>query len=201
MPSRHVHPPISFRPSEPLREWLTGYASRHGQSVRGVITEALEEFRVKHDREEGIDMEPLTTKIASEHLDRVLGDFDRAFRYKFMQPDKMAWHPISFPGLEYTYDGLLAPAMKANATQHLIDVLGQNGCVIRFRDGTDVNAGMHHVLWDQWTQAEIGNGRFIGRMFNDEGRIYQGCTADQAAKYALERIRAMGGEFYSCVTR
>jgi hypothetical protein len=87
--------------------------------------------------------------------------------------------------------------MKVKATQHLIDVLSSYGCMIRFDGGTDVNTAVHHVLWDQWTQVEIGNGRFIGRMFDDEGRIYHGCTADQAAKYALERIRAIGGDLYS----
>ena len=135
-------------------------------------------------------MQALTTNAATDHL-------DRAFRYRFMQPDKMAWHPISFLGLEYTRDGVLSPAMKVKATQHLIDVLSSYGCMIRFDGGTDVNTAVHHVLWDQWTQVEIGNGRFIGRMFDDEGRIYHGCTADQAAKYALERIRAIGGDLYS----
>ena len=135
-------------------------------------------------------MQALTTRVATDHL-------HRAFRFKFMRPDKTARYPISFSGLEYTRDGMLTPAMQVKATQHLIDVLSTYGCVIRFNDGTDVNTAVHHVLWDKWTQAEIGNGRFIGRMFDDEGRIYHGCIADDAAKYTLERIRAIGGDLYS----
>lgn len=181
---------MSFRPSGPLREWLIGYASRHRRSVRGVITEALEEFRTRHDHEGNTDMETLTTKVATDNL-------DRAFRYQFWPEGKPGWYPISFPGLEYTDDGLLTSAMKTRATQHLLDVLNQYGCVIRFSDGADVNTALRHVLWDQWRQAEIGNGRFIGRMFDDQGLIYHGCTADDAARYTLERVRAMGGNLYS----
>jgi hypothetical protein len=51
------------------------------------------------------------------------------------------------------------------------------------------------VLWDQWTKEEIGNGRFTGRLFDDHGKIYHGCTADDAASYAVERIAALGGAF------
>jgi hypothetical protein len=58
-------------------------------------------------------------------------------------------------------------------------------------------AALHHVLWDRWTKDEIGNGRFTGRLFDDHGTIYHGCTADDAATYTAERLGVLGGELRS----
>jgi hypothetical protein len=197
MPSRHAHPPISYRPPELLRNWLDGYAERHDRSVRGVITEALEEYKARREQEDTHGMRAMATETARDHL-------HRAFTYDFMQPEQPAWAPIWFPGIEYTGDGALTDNMKAKATEHLIEVLRQKGCVIRFSDEADASGALHHVLWDQWTKGEIGNGRFAGRLiddygwftgrlFDEHGRIYHGCTAIEAANYTLERLAALGG--------
>ncbi len=61
----------------------------------------------------------------------------------------MAWYPIDFPGLVYSDDGTLTDEMKAKGTQHLIDVLNDNGCVIEFDEDNDLNSSLHHVLWDR----------------------------------------------------
>jgi hypothetical protein len=190
MPSQHTHPPISFRPPEHLREWLTDYASRNSRPVRSIVTEALEEYRTRHGQDETPGMEALPTEAARSRLHRI-------FTWQFLQPHQMAWAPIRFPGIAYNSDGTLAPGMKDKATQHLVNALSNEGCIIWFRDRTDVNAALHHVLWDQWTKDEIGNGRFTGRLFDDHGRIYHGCTAIEAAYYILERLAALGGGLYS----
>jgi hypothetical protein len=53
---------------------------------------------------------------------------------------------------------------------------------------------MQRVLWDRWTPEEVGENEFIGRLFDDHGRIYYGCTAFDAAAYTLQRLAALGGE-------
>ncbi len=186
MPSQHRHRPVSIRLPGHLREWLMGYAEQQGRPVRAVVIEALEEYRAQREQERNDGMRTLPTELATGYL-------DRAIRHNFLRPDKMAWYPIDFPGIEYDDEGNLSPAMQARGTQHLIEVLNSQGCLIRFSDGTDLSSAVHHVLWDQWTKDEIGNGRFTGRLFNDQGLIYQGCTADRAARYTLERITALGG--------
>jgi hypothetical protein len=186
MPSEHRHSPISVRPPERLRSWLVSYAGRQDRTVRAVVIEALEEYRNRHEQEGTPGMQVLTTELATDYLDRV-------FKYNFLRPDKMAWYPIDFPGLVYSDDGKLADEMKAKGTQHLIDVLSDNGCVIKFGGDTDVNASLHHVLWDRWTKQEIGNGRFVGSLFDDHGLIYRGCTSHDAARYAVERVATLGG--------
>jgi hypothetical protein len=114
-----------------------------------------------------------------------------------MQPDKPAMTPIRVPGLEYNRDGALTNAMKAKATEHLIEALRGNGYVVEVDDDLDVKAVVHHVLWDKWTKDEIGNGRFTGCLFDDYGMIYRGCNADDAANYTVERLAALGGELRS----
>lgn len=101
-------------------------------------------------------MPTLTTELATDYL-------DRAFKYNLLQPDKLAWYPIDFPGLVYSADDTITDEMKAKGTQHLIHVLNDSGCVIKFDGETDLNGSLHHVLWDRWTKNEIGNGRCTGQ--------------------------------------
>lgn len=56
-------------------------------------------------------------------------------------------------------------------------MLNDNGVLIEVSGEADVTAALRHVLWDQWTKEEMGNGRFTGRLFDDHGLIYRGCTA------------------------
>jgi hypothetical protein len=49
-------------------------------------------------------------------------------------------------------------------------------------------AVVQHILWDKWTVDEIGGHQFIGRLFNERGQIYRGCTAFDAANYTLQRL-------------
>jgi hypothetical protein len=122
----------------------------------------------------------------------------RVFVYSFMRPDDFAWAPIAFPGIRYDDDGVLADGMKAKATAHLIDAIRQQGYELAFDDpGTDLVAAMHHILWDKWTEDEIGEHQFIGRLFNERGQIYRGCTAFDAANYTLQRLAALDGEIRS----
>ena len=79
--------------------------------MRGVITEALEEFRARHDHEGNTDLKTLTAKVATDNL-------DRSFRYKFLPDGKPGWYPISFQGLEYTDDGLITSVMTVLPGSH-----------------------------------------------------------------------------------
>ena len=63
--------------------------------------------------------------------------------------------------------------------------------------GRDASSDLHHVLWDKQTQEKIGNGRFIGRQFDDHGKIYPGDTALTAAMHTLERLSSLGASLYS----
>ena len=122
----------------------------------------------------------------------------RVFVYDFMRPDDFAWAPIDFPGIEYDDDGVLADGMQAKATVHLIDAIRQQGYELVFGDpATDPAAAMQHILWDKWTEDEIGEHQFIGRLFNERGQIYHGCTAFDAANYTLQRLAALDGEIRS----
>jgi len=170
--------------------WLIGYAQSQSRPVRAIVTEALEEYRARHEQESSEHMRTVTPTHARESLRRV-------FIWNFMRPDKPAMTPIQFPGLEYSHDGTLNDAMKAKAAEHLIDVLRNNGYFVEIDDDLDATAALHHVLWDRWTKDEIGNGRFTGCLFNDYGVIYQGCNADDAAGYTVERLAALGGELRS----
>lgn len=190
MPSQHRHSPISIRPPEHLRDWLIAYARRHDRPVRAVVTEALEEYRMRHDQGDDEQMRTITTGHARDTL-------WRAFTYNFMRPNETAQAPIDVMGIEYNRDGTLSASMKARATEHLISVLRGNGYVLEFTDRGHSAALLHHVLWDKWTKDEIGNGRFTGRLFDDYGKIYLGCTAIDAANYTAERLAALGGELRS----
>jgi hypothetical protein len=122
----------------------------------------------------------------------------RVFVYNFMQPDDFAWAPIDFPGVRYDDDGVLAGGMQAKATAHLIEATRQQGYELVFDDpATDPMAVVQHILWDRWTEDEIGEHQFIGRLFNERGQIYRGCTAFDAANYTLQRLAAHGGKIRS----
>jgi len=122
----------------------------------------------------------------------------RIFVFQFMRPNDFAWAPIEFPGVQYDGDGVLADGMQAMATAHLVDAIRQQDYELVFDDpATDPVRMMHHILWDKWTEDEIGRHEFIGRLFNERGQIYQGCTAFDAARYALQRLAALDGEMRS----
>jgi hypothetical protein len=122
----------------------------------------------------------------------------RVFVYSFMRPDDFAWAPIAFPGVQYDGDGVLGDGMQARGTAHLISAIGQQGYELAFEDpATDQQAVMNHILWDKWTEDEIGEHQFIGRLFDERGQIYRGCTAFDAANYTLQRLAAFGGEMRS----
>jgi hypothetical protein len=115
-----------------------------------------------------------------------------------MRPDDFAWAPIKFPGVKYNQDGQLADGMQAQAAAHLAEAIHSQGYEIVFENPTtDVPNALKHVLWDRWTEDEIGKYQFIGPLFDGYGRIYRGCTAFDAANYTLQRLDAMGGQFRS----
>lgn len=202
MPSCHSHTPISFRPPEPLRDWLIDYAERENRPVRGLIIEALEEYRARREPEGANGMQMLPTEVAREYL-------RQAFTYSFMQPYQSAQAPIKFPGIAYSREGVLSDDMKIKGAQRLNDALRDQGCIIRFSDDTDVTTALYRALWEKWGKEQIGNGRFggrlldgyghwfTGRQFDDHGQIYPGDTALDAANHTLERLTALGGTLYS----
>jgi hypothetical protein len=135
-------------------------------------------------------MRTVTNESAKEYV-------RNAFTFHFLEPYKSAQAPISFPGIAYNSDGTLSEDMKVRCTKHLMGVLRRNGFVIRMKGGGHAKTAMHRVLWDRWTQEELGNGRFIGRLFDDYGRIYQGRNAVNAASDTLDRLATLGGELHS----
>jgi hypothetical protein len=133
--------------------------------------------------------------VSAEHVQETLR---RIFVYRFMRPDDFAWAPIEFPGVEYDQDGRLADGMKIKAVAHLVDAFRSQGLEIAFEDpATNATDAMQHVLWDKWTEEEVGEHQFIGRLFDERGQIYRGCTAFDAAQYTLQRLAALGGELRS----
>jgi hypothetical protein len=99
----------------------------------------------------------------------------RIFVYKFMRPDDFAWAPIDFRGIQYDPDGRLSSGMQAKAAAHLVDALRAQGYEIVLGDpATDVMEAMRRVLWDRWSENEVGKHQFIGRLFDDRGQIYRG---------------------------
>lgn len=150
-----------------------------------------EEIRAWMGRRPGRGRKTVPTQHAQEALRRI-------FVYNFMRPDDFAWAPIDFPGVRYDDDGVLADGMEAKATAHLIDTIRQQGYDLAFDDpATDPAKALHRVLWDKWTENDIGDHQFIGRLFNERGQIYHGCTAFDAATYTLQRLAAVGGEVCS----
>jgi hypothetical protein len=115
-----------------------------------------------------------------------------------MQPDDFAWAPIDFPGIQYDDDGVLADGMQAKATAHLIKAIRQQGYEFVFDDpAADPMGVVQHILWDKWTEDEISEHQFVGRLFNERGQLYRGCTAFDAANYTVQRLAAHGGEIRS----
>jgi hypothetical protein len=161
------------------------------------VIEGLEEYRDRRQQTED-NMQSVTSEVAKDRLEEYLR---RAFAHKFMRPDQTAWAPISFPGIRYQADGTLSAEMKARATEYFMGVLHDNGFVVKLGADEDPRTAVHHILWDQWTKEEVGNGRFTGRLFNDHGQIYPGCTAVDAARYMLERLTALGGVLRSFAVR
>jgi hypothetical protein len=146
-----------------------------------------EEIRAWMDRRPGRGRKSMPVPHVQEALRRV-------FVYNFMRPDDAAWAPINFPGIRYE-DGKLADGMQAKGTAHLIGAIRQIGYELAFTDqDVDAEAVMHRILWDRWTEAEVGEHQFIGRLFDERGQIYHGCTAFDAANYTLHRLEASGGE-------
>jgi hypothetical protein len=150
-----------------------------------------EEIRAWMDRRPGRGRKAPPAPHVQEALRRV-------FVYNFMRPDDFAWAPINFPGARYDDDGVLSDDIQAKATAYLIDAIRQQGYDLVFDNpATDPVAVMHHILWDKWTEDEIGEHQFIGRLFNERGQIYRGCTAFDAANYTLQRLAALDGEIRS----
>ncbi len=157
----------------------------------GWVPQRAEEIRAWMSRRPGRGRKTPPEPHVQEALRRI-------FIYQFMRPDDFAWAPIDFPGIRYDDDGVLADGMQAKATAHLIDAIRQRGYELVFDDpATDPAPVMHHILWDRWTEDEIGERQFIGRLFNERGQIYQGCTAFEAAAYTLQRLVVLGGEIRS----
>ncbi|MEV4535864.1 hypothetical protein AB0J82_18770 [Asanoa sp. NPDC049518] len=155
--------------------------------MAGWDPDRAQELRVWESRRPGQGRRALM----AEHVQEVLR---RTFVFQFMRPNDFSSAPIDFPGIVYE-DGLLADGMETRAAEHLIGVLRDQGYEIVFADAdTDVTAAVRHVLWDRWTADEVGEREFIGRLFDDHGRIYHGCTAFDAAEYTLRRLAALGGE-------
>lgn len=190
MPNQHRYQPISIRPPQQLRDWLFDYARELDRPVRSIVIEALEEYRIRRQKEDSDTMRTVTTEHARDYL-------RTAFTYNFMQPEKTAQAPVWFPGIEYRTDGTLTDDTKARGTEHFRTILRDNGYVIRMTAGKDESSVLHHIMWDQWTKEEAGNGRFTGRLFDDYGRIYFGCTPYDAANYTVERLVTLGGELRS----
>ncbi|HEV2260153.1 MAG TPA: hypothetical protein VGS06_44165 [Streptosporangiaceae bacterium] len=133
--------------------------------------------------------------VPAEHVQEMLR---QVYVHQFMRPDDFAWAPIDFPGAQYDDDGLLVQGMQGRAAAHLAVAIRGQGYEIVFDDpGTDVTKAMHHILWDKWSEDEIGEHQFIGRLFDDRGQIYYGCTAFDAARYTLQRLVALGGDLRS----
>lgn len=155
--------------------------------MAGWDPERAEEIRVWESRRPGQGRRAML----AEHVQETLR---RTFVFRFMRPDDFASAPIDFPGVKYE-DGRLADGMQAKAAAHLIDALREQGCEIVFQDpAVDATQAMRRVLWDRWTEAEVGEREFLGRLFDDHGRITHGCTAFDAAAYTLQRLAVLGGE-------
>jgi hypothetical protein len=159
--------------------------------IAGWDRERAEELRVWESRRPGQGRRAIPT----EHIQEMLR---HTFVFQFMRPDDFAWAPIAFPGIKYDDDGRLTDGMQAKAAVHLIGALRNQGFEIVFQDpAIDASQAMQRVLWDRWSTTEVGDHEFIGRLFDDHGRIYRGCTAFDAARYTLERLAALGGEIRS----
>ncbi|SNS98057.1 hypothetical protein SAMN05421812_102608 [Asanoa hainanensis] len=151
--------------------------------MAGWDPDRAQELRVWESRRPGQGRRALM----AEHVQEVLR---RTFVFQFMRPRDFASAPIDFPGVVYE-DGVLADGMEVKAAEHLIGVLHDQGYELVH---TDAVQAMRRVLFDRWSPDEVGEREFIGRLFDDHGRIYHGCTAFDAAEYTLRRLAALGGE-------
>jgi hypothetical protein len=159
--------------------------------VAGWDPDRAEEVRVWASRRPGRGRRAAPAEHVQEALRRILV-------YRFMRPDDFAWAPIQFPGIEYDQDGRLTHGMQAKGAAYLVDAMRSQGLEIAFEDpATDATDAMQRVLWEKWTEEEVGEHQFIGRLFDERGQIYHGCTAFDAARYCLQRLAALGGELRS----
>jgi hypothetical protein len=159
--------------------------------MAGWDPDRAEEIRVWASRRPGRGRRTAPAEHVQEALRRI-------YVYRFMRPDDFAWAAIAFPGVEYDHDGRLADGMQTKAAAHLVDAIRSQGIEIAFEDpATNVIDATQHVLWDKWTEDEVGEHQFIGRLFDERGQIYRGCTAFDAARYTLQRLAALGGELRS----
>lgn len=55
MPNQQKYDPISFRPPEGDRLWLTAYAKRIGRPVNKILADALAAYRKRHEEGGGTD--------------------------------------------------------------------------------------------------------------------------------------------------
>jgi hypothetical protein len=132
---------------------------------------------------------------AAEHVEEVLR---RIFVYQFMRPDDFAWAPVVFPGARYDREDRLVEGMQIEGAAHLVKAIRADGYEFIFEDpDKDAVEAMRRVLWDSWTESEVGKHQFIGRLFDEYGQIYRGCTAFDAARYTLQRLAAIGCELQS----
>jgi len=176
--------------------WRLRYAGFPEPDVKvgdtaGWDPERAEEIRAWMSRRPGRGRKTVPT----EHVREVLR---RVFVYKFMRPDDFAWAPIDFPGVKYDTNGVLSDGMQAKAAAHLVDAIRQQGYELILDDpAADPEETMRRILWDKWTENQIGELQFIGRLFDERGRIYHGCTAFDAANYTIQRLAVLGGEVRS----
>jgi hypothetical protein len=106
--------------------------------------------------------------VRDEHVQEALR---RVFVYRFMRRDDFAWPPINFPGIRYDADGGLPDDMHIQAPVHLIEAIRAQGDDIVFDDPeADATEAMRCILWDKWTETELGQRSFIGRLSSDRGR-------------------------------
>jgi hypothetical protein len=85
MPNQQKYNPISFRPPEGDRVWLTGHASATSRPVNAILAEALAEYRVR--REHGDEKltqldfaDPKQTREALEHARAALARDNEGIR-------------------------------------------------------------------------------------------------------------------------
>lgn len=195
MPSQHLGRPVSVRIPGSLHEWLSDHATQHKRSLGSVIVQAIDEYRLRNQSEQaGGEMSSVSMEQVKNHL-RTL------FAHKFMRLNDTAYAPINFPGVKYNDDGTLSHDMKAKGTSYLMGLLLDSGFSVEMADGSDPGKALHKALWDKWTVEEVGHGRFIGQLFDDKGRIYRGCLANDAARYTVERLMLQQGVVRSFFVR
>jgi hypothetical protein len=76
--------------------------------------------------------------------------------------------------------------MQAKAAAHLVGAIRDQGYEIVFEDpAADATEAMGRILWDKWSEDEIGEHQFIGRLFDDRGQIYRRIPAGGSVDLAV----------------